>query len=75
MKFEVTISKRKEFGWKWEAKRLDERLNHAWDSPWYAMGRTWFKRGAKIEAERAIKKYKNYKAKPLKYIVESKDKK
>lgn len=74
MRFEVTVSKRKDFGWKWEAKRLDERLD-IWDSPWYNKGHTFFKGSAKRQAERSIKKYKKYKAKPLKYIVETKDKK
>ena len=75
MRFEVVVSKHSEFGWKWEARRLDERLSNAWDFPWYDKGITWFKRGAKKEADKAIKKYEKHKQKPLKYIVETKDKK
>lgn len=74
MRFEVTISKHEKFGWKWEAKRLDERLDR-WEHPWYDRGITLFKGSAKREAERTVKKYKKSKAKPLKYIVETKDKK
>ena len=75
MRFEVVVSKHSEFGWKWEARRLDERLSNAWDFPWYDKGITWFKWGAKKEADKAIKKYEKHKQKPLKYIVETKDKK